>query len=176
MLLKRAIDMNNEEAIYTLHRYFIWSNLMCEHFQQTIETQGQPPESDSAVFRKWLIRPYAFSCYWFASLYVVIEGWRELGLKDDKIDALLSSDYVDLLRRLRNGVFHFQRDYFDSRFRNYTNAGDPATNWADVLHNEFSRYFLEWFESRGVEYSLEKLENGKIQIVITKEHDEQNNK
>lgn len=173
MLLKRSIDMNDEEAIYTLHRYLIWSNLMRERFQQTLEIQGPPPKSESAVSPHWLIRPYAFFCYWFASLYVVIEGWRELGLKDHKIDALLSSNYVGLLRRLRNGVFHFQKDYFDSRFRNYTNVGDPAANWADDLHNEFSRYFLEWYESRGIEYSLEKLENGKIQIVITKKHDEQ---
>ena len=119
---------------------------------------------------------FAFFCYWFASLYVVIGGWRELGLKDDKIDALLGSDYVNLLRRLRNGVFHFQRDYFDPRFREYLKTGDPATNWADDLHDEFSRYFLEWYESRGIECSLQKLENDEIQIVITKKMLSKNNK
>lgn len=165
--------MKDEKTVYTLHRYLIWSNLMREHFHQTLEAQGQPPESESAVYRQWLIRPFAFFCYWFASLYVVIEGWKELGLRDDKIDALLNSDYINLLRRLRNGVFHFQRDYFDRRFLDYTKAGDPATNWADDLHNEFSRYFLEWFDSREFKYSIQELENGEIQIVIRKENDTQ---
>jgi hypothetical protein len=48
--------------------------------------------------------------YWYAALYVVIEGWRDLGLADATIDALLQSPNVDLLKRYRNGVFHFQKD------------------------------------------------------------------
>lgn len=164
--------MVDKETIYTLHRYFIWANRMRDHFRQVVEAQGPPPESD-ALFH-WLIGPFLYFCYWFATLYVIIEGWKELGLKDDKIDALLGSDYVDLLRRFRNGVFHFQRDYFDPRFTNYVKAGDPATNWADELHDEFSRYFLEWYESRGITYSLQELEDDKIRIVIEKNDNGQN--
>jgi hypothetical protein len=104
----------------------------------------------------------------------VIEGWKELGLKDDKIDRLLESDYVKLLRRFRNGVFHFQREYFDGRFYDFIHAGDPAAKWAGDLHDEFSRYFLKWYKSRGVTYSLENLEDGKVIIKIEKGTSSQN--
>ncbi len=43
------------------------------------------------------------------------QGW-ELGLADKEVDALIASQNVELLRRYRNGVFHFQREYFDERF------------------------------------------------------------
>ncbi len=55
--------------------------------------------------------------YWYGGLFAVTEGWKELGFHDDEIVQLLSQeDKVDILRRYRNGAFHFQRSYFDPRF------------------------------------------------------------
>jgi Resolvase, N terminal domain len=62
------------------------------------------------------IESFLYMSYWYGGLYVVIEGWQELSLSDAVIDATLQSPNVDLLRRYRNGVFHFQRDYNDERF------------------------------------------------------------
>ena len=61
--------------------------------------------------------PGIFMSYWYGGLYAVIEGWQELGLTDPTIDRLLESPNVELLRRYRNGVFHYQMTYFDDRFR-----------------------------------------------------------
>jgi hypothetical protein len=36
----------------------------------------------------------AYVGYWFASLYVVVEGWRAIGLSDERVDGLLSSPNV----------------------------------------------------------------------------------
>ena len=64
---------------------------------------------------------------------MVIEGWQELGLADPAVDRLLMSPKVDLLRRYRDGVFHFQPDYFDSRFMDFIRQGQDAAanpnNW-----------------------------------------------
>jgi hypothetical protein len=36
--------------------------------------------------------------YWYGSLYVVVEGWRELNETDPKVDPLISSPDVDRLK------------------------------------------------------------------------------
>ena len=52
----------------------------------------------------------------YGLIYVIVEGYRELQLKDETIDALLTnSDFVDHLRRFRNAVFHFQKVPLDER-------------------------------------------------------------
>jgi hypothetical protein len=35
------------------------------------------------------IRAYAYMSYWYAALYVIIEGWKKLDLRDEAIDRLL---------------------------------------------------------------------------------------
>jgi hypothetical protein len=85
----------------TLRRYFIWANRVRTHFDESLDKKGVPDEHSI------MLEPYM--SYWYAGLYVVIEGWKGLGLRDEKIDSLLDSPNVDLLRRYRNGVFSFSR-------------------------------------------------------------------
>ena len=80
--------------------------------------------------------------YWYGGLYVVIEGWRKLRLVDSVIDELLGSKNVKLLKRYRNGVFHFQSKYSDSRFTDFMTVGENAVEWVRLLNKEFGRYFL----------------------------------
>jgi hypothetical protein len=77
-------------SVGTLHRYFIWANQMRVHFDGIISKSklGGAPEIES----------FLYMSYWYAALYVVIEGWRELELADATIDALLQSPNVDLLK------------------------------------------------------------------------------
>jgi hypothetical protein len=57
------------------------------------------------------------------------------------------------LRRFRNGAFHFQRDYFDPRFTDVLSS-EAVADWAVRLHNEFKRFFGEWYTSRGIEVEI----------------------
>ena len=82
--------------------------------------------------------------YWYGALYVVVEGWQELKLTDPVIDGLLRSPNVDLLRRYRNGVFHFQRKFYDERFWDLMLAGRESVEWVSQLHREFRRYFMSF--------------------------------
>lgn len=34
---------------------------------------------------------FHYMSYWYAGLFVVVEGWRDLGLQDAEIDGLLES-------------------------------------------------------------------------------------
>lgn len=100
---------SSDREILTLHRYFIWANRMRTEFEGVLERQ----RIGNGVFP---IEAHMYMSLWYACLYVVIEGWNTLGLNDEAISVLLKSHNVSLLKRYRNGVFHFQRRYFDQRF------------------------------------------------------------
>jgi hypothetical protein len=132
--------------VLTLHRYFIWANRMRTHFDQILDrVSTSNPDISSGAWQypgTTEIESFLYMSYWYAALYVVIEGWQELNLSDNVIDDLLNSQYVDLLKRYRNGVFHFQRDYHDQRFNDFMSEGDDVVTWVRSLNEQFGRYFL----------------------------------
>ena len=80
--------------------------------------------------------------HWIAAQYVVIEGWKELKLKDKAIDNLLDSypDYVDIFRRCRNAVYHYQSKVFDKKMQNAMKENE-LYEWLLALKWEFERFF-----------------------------------
>lgn len=79
---------------------------------------------------------------WYGMLHVVIEGWHELKETDAEIDGMLN-DNVDLLRRFRNGAFHFQKEEFDDRFMKLITDGTDVVAWVTQLTAAFGRWFDE---------------------------------
>ena len=130
-----------KEAVFTLHRYFIWANKMREHFYEKVKLVVALPEPRDR-FASETIEADLYMSFWYGELYVVIEGWQELKLTDPSIDSLLASPNVDLLRLYRNGVFHFQKDYFDKRFMGFMKDGQEPAAWAGALNRAFGTYFL----------------------------------
>ncbi len=131
----------NPAHIFTLHRYFIWADRMRWHFDRVLE-QGQAGNPN------WEVETRLYMSYWYGGLYVVIEGWQELGLKDETVEKLLESPNVSLLRRFRNGSFHFQRDYDDPRFLDLIVKGKNIVEWIRSLRQAYSEFFLKWFGGR----------------------------
>lgn len=130
--------------IFTLHRYFIWADRMRVHFDKAAKTGGL-----RSIASREGLDVFLYMSAWYGSMYVVIEGWRKLGLSDHKIDQLLNSPNVELLKRYRNGVYHFQKDYFDNRFLDFMKSEGSAT-WIRELRQELSRFFLDWFAQKRV--------------------------
>jgi hypothetical protein len=83
-----------------------------------------------------------YMSYWYAELYVVVEGLQQLKLSDPVIDSLLASPNLDLLRRYRNGVFHYQKNYFDDRLLNFMRDGQNGATWAQQLTEVIGEYLL----------------------------------
>jgi hypothetical protein len=133
--------------VLSLHRYFIACNRMRFHLDEMLGEYK--PEMDRSAPE--VVRMYTYLNYWYGGLYIVIEGWRKLQLTDPVIDELLTSPNVELLRRYRNGAFHFQKDYFDDRFEAFTDKGMEAIEWVRSLHRGFSRFFLKWLAEDGAD-------------------------
>lgn len=127
---------NKNLPVITLHRYYIWANKMRVDFYNIMEIENRISKA------QYEIESLMHMSLWYGSLYVVIEGWQKLKLEDKIIDDLLKSKNVDLLRRYRNGVFHFQKEYSDSRFKKLWDEKD-VVEWITKLNEEFGRFFLE---------------------------------
>jgi|SRR6185369_7746881 len=150
--------------IVSLHRYFLWANRMRMHFKNSMELPEPLPPS-KFQWRVWFNEIFGYCCFWFASLHVVVEGWIELGLHDPIVDRLIAvPGKRDLLRRFRNGVYHFQEDYFDTRFRDF--MSDSNCDWASEVHKGLNDYFVEYFKSVGMEVNFVD-EDGEITIKVS---------
>lgn len=150
-LVKGLVLSPDHEKIFTLHRYFVWANRQRDYF---FEGVTEPPKK-MAETQRWVKVQFVNVCYWIGSLYVVVEGWQQLKLSDKDVDTLLTSPHVYYLRRFRNGVFHFQKSYFDQRFLALFEQSDGMV-WVTDLHKAFSRFFLGWFRKRGIRVAIGK--------------------
>lgn len=78
---------------------------------------------------------------WYALLYVVLEGYRELKYDDRKVNAFLErADYVDAIRLFRNATFHYQTDPISDKLMKFLQLND-ATDWARGLSRAFANFF-----------------------------------
>lgn len=130
--------MAKKKEIFTLHRYYIWSDRMRVHFDDVLRRRKATKNSKDTFDLDSML----YMSYWYAGLYTVIEGWKELKLSDQNIDNLLCSKNVALLKRYRNGTFHFQKTYYDSRFTNLITKGQNVVEWIRSLNSELGRWFL----------------------------------
>jgi len=138
---------SKQEPIFSLHRYYMWANRMRVHFDEKLPVLAEQLKKDAAAFTNEEIEANLYMSYWYAGLYVVIEGWSQLRLSDPIIDGLLKSPKVGLLKRYRHGVFHFQTDYFDKRFTDFMAEGQSAVDWVRNLNRAFGAFSLKWYEA-----------------------------
>lgn len=136
--------MSEMEEIIALHRYYICANRFRTLFDslfplpqdwQENRTPQHSLHGDLGIFMN----------HWYAGLYTVVEGWRELKLSDPKIDKLIHSDNVHLLRKFRNTVYHYQRDYYDKRYLEFLQGAMEKVPWIWELNRELGLYFLKRF-------------------------------
>ncbi len=110
---------------------------------------GEMPNEKLQDWPEWLKELAIFHSKWsrieimYALLYVVIEGYTEMGYKDERLDSLLAEgEYVDCLRKFRNAIFHFQKQPINEKLLGFIEAKDSEF-WVRAVHNEFNRFFLE---------------------------------
>lgn len=138
-MAEKEIDV----GVLSLHTHWITADAIKERVRLDVKgTDGQIPDTKGvAELGQHFSRIQAMVVF-YALLYVVVEGYRELKLKDDAIDALLAKDkYEDQLRRFRNAVFHYQKHPFDKRLIEFLDAKD-SEHWVKSLHDAFAKFFV----------------------------------
>lgn len=110
----------------------------CDIARRLLESKAKHDFRLSTWYKYWF--PY------YASLYIVIEGWNDIGFRDTRIDALLKSrpETLRKLRRLRNVVFHYQKSIMDDRIIDFFKS-PRNIEWTYFLNDQFNRFFYEIF-------------------------------
>jgi len=141
-----ALATAKMEPLIALHRHFMAANKMRILFEQAVaDPQKWNRFPDAAPLEKFMLMhadDYGiFMFYWYSGLYVVIEGFQELKLKDQKIESLLQSPNTDALRLIRNATFHFQKEFFSPKMASFM-ASKDSVPWVFALTEAFSGFFL----------------------------------
>lgn len=76
----RGAKESKEQPIFSLHRYYMWANRMRVHFGEKLPVLDEQLKKDASLFTNEEIDANLYMSYWYAGLYVLIEGWRQLHL------------------------------------------------------------------------------------------------
>ena len=113
--------------------YFVPCEIMYQHHQElkTYFYSGNQ-ETLLASGQEFI----TFTMFWFATLFVVSEGWKELKVVDREINALID-EHLESLRLFRNAVYHFQKG--DKKHTQFFDV--EKFNWAERMQAAFRRFF-----------------------------------
>jgi len=127
-------------------RYLSWADLLNRLYEEELERTPASEEDDQEQGHKW--RCLGLMCYWYGSLNVVVDAYDEIMLSDPVVDRLLAHPrgFRNLLRRYRNGVFHFQESLLDRRLRDLLEEGAAHAYWVRALHDELIRAYTEYLD------------------------------
>src|SRR5262245_7628454 len=123
----------------SLHRYYAWSLILRDHFRAPFKEFIEAGRMEEGII-EW-IGPVgmgegaALLSHWYAALYVVIEGWRELELTDTRIDELLVSEHTERLRVHRNATCHYQEPIYVEKWNRFEKE-PGAVEWVLALDQE----------------------------------------
>ena len=152
-MIQRGIhDFTPEQAqrIYAWARYVYWAEVECEQWNAFEPAPAEPTFGQSRVLM----------LQFYDALWVAVEGWEHCPLADETVDDLLTDpafeDNVGLLRRFRNGVYHYQADLLNERLLGFLREGEHAITWAFLLHSEFKRVVWEVAHPAGLPLGLQR--------------------
>lgn len=131
-----------------LHRHWIIADAVRVVLQQKTTTL----EQEEKAIKKFGIEYVAFGEHasmvcrmqvWYSLLYVVVEGYKELGRKYEPLEDVLSKgEYVALLRRFRNATFHFQADPLNDKLIDFLDTADSEV-WIYDLNKQLEVFLMQ---------------------------------
>lgn len=150
------------DTLISWARYLYWSELHRRRHDSWLEKH--PPKDSDGIDWQFIALMSAF----YSSVWVVIEGWQVIPLKDETIDRILkaSPKYLQLLKRFRNSVFHYQSSIVDDRFVQFLGQGQAAMLWVYFVHGEFKRYLWELLRNVNVSENMRRKLRMSVKNII----------
>ncbi len=136
-MTKLTYEWSFLEKIFCWARYLYWSDIHFKKLCMWLEKEKLGKENPLGSHFFYLISQF------YASLYVVVEGWKDLKLKDSLIDNLLDNELVKLLKRYRNSVYHYQPKMLEDRYMAFLKKSETTAEWTSHLHTEFCYFYMK---------------------------------
>jgi hypothetical protein len=127
-----------EKDISALRRYFVTAETMRRRAQKMMDKYGP---DELALGQPQFAKFFAYASLWFSTLWVALEGWRQLGLPDEQMKEVIADERMVLLRDFRNVTFHFMRDYVAPRHLAFLT--DDSMAWAFKAHYSLNVALVE---------------------------------
>jgi hypothetical protein len=132
-----------QSRFIALHRHWVTAGSIDHHLRRSLSRKESFPSGVPKPVAEGAIATSGFAALsvWYSLLYVVIEGYLEIGYHDAEVDALLSNeDYVSLLRRFRNATFHYQEDPLSPKLLEFLEA-ENSSEWIHNLNRGLGKFF-----------------------------------
>lgn len=142
-----------------LYKHWITADSVSYHLRRSMNSGDDNPEKMPEELKMLGQMHSALSTLsvWYGLLWVVVEGYRDLGLSDERIDALLEQEgMADALRRFRNAVFHYQKEPFGPKLVEFLTAKDSEV-WVKELNTAFEQFFIKSLNIKGLVREIQEL-------------------
>jgi hypothetical protein len=135
--------MADFEKLVALHKHWVAADSINYHLRRSVDVakkaSNDVPKAFGDVGR--VMSVFAALSVWYALLYVVVEGYRELAFQDEDIDKLLANDeYLQALRLFRNATFHYQESPLSPKLMTFLEAKDSEI-WIMALNRALKGFF-----------------------------------
>lgn len=139
-----AIELDEKKAsdLRSLYSYFVRASGIHEDFKRVSKEKLFPETGAFGELATAMETTNRLSVF-YGLMYVVVEGYEECGFRDAKLDALLASPHLVVLKRYRNAIFHFQRNFHSSEKILDLLESDPIVPWLRSLWKELHRWFSD---------------------------------
>jgi|EndMetStandDraft_8_1072994.scaffolds.fasta_scaffold607897_2 hypothetical protein len=131
----------SQQAFDRLAEHWGRAQIMRRHFQDFIELYGG---LSKAVGKGNDLRLETYLSFWMAALFVAVEGFNKLKLKDARIQKLFR-EHLNDLKQLRNVTYHFtvSRENGAKAIR--------AINWVEELHVALGLFIEQHVDIDGID-------------------------
>jgi hypothetical protein len=124
-----------ENAIARLAEYWYRANLMHELLHKMREMYQDDIEQIRKEGHDWEF--LAYLCFWLSALFVVVEGFNKLKLKNARVQRLFNA-HLEHLKQMRHETYHFSVEK-----KPLSSEVIRALNWAEELHEAIGDHICE---------------------------------
>jgi hypothetical protein len=126
-----SAEDENEAGLKRLAEYWFRANIMHDHLHKILQVHGDMDALEKAGL-EWEFLTYL--AHWLSALFVVVEGFNKLKLKDAQVQRLFKA-HIRYLKAMRHETYHFT-------IEKKQDAGEAISqlNWAEELHSSIGEH------------------------------------
>src|ERR1700730_907524 len=136
-----VVGITSEHQIGRLGLYYFRAELMHRLLHGLLDKHKGDVDALESTGDWWEFETYL--SFWLSGLFVVVEGFNKLKLKDARVQKLFK-EHLNHLKYLRHETYHFTDDRGPS-------GGQviKQLNWAEELHTAIHNYLVERAKTYG---------------------------